>query len=964
MADGGPVDSPTGVRDDVGAAPTVPADRGSPSFAGETADAAVGRQVPRLAPGDIVEGTYRVEEAIGAGGMGIVYRARDIKLDRPVALKLRARWNQSGSYDRLLREAMAMARLSHPNVVAVHEVGNYRDHLVIAMEYVDGGTLGSWLGHAPRSARDILDVAGRAGDGLAAAHRAGLVHRDFKPDNILIGKDGRVRVADFGLARPVTASEEQLAPARDDALGATYTATGAHVGTPAYMAPEQLGGTVDARADQFSFCVVVWEALCGERPFAAATTSRFLAEVRRGPPREPASRLPRWLRRVLARGLALDPAARYPSMEALLADLRRGPVWRRRGLVLAGLAGAAGILLAIRWLAAPPPCAGAAAKLAGVWDAGRKQSVRAAFLATGKSYAADVADAVTRSLDAYAQGWVDMRAQACEATAVRHEQSEALLDRRMACLDGRLRNLQALTSLLAQGPDEDVLREAARAALALPDLGGCADAAALAAAAPPPTDASARARVDAVRARLAHAEALYATGKRKEAEAIARAAVDEAHGIGYAPLEAQAVYLLGRIQSLFGDEQAEDTLYRATRLAAEAKDDARAAESWLSLLPVVARRKPDEAATVVRFAEAAVARAGGGSDLRARFLSSVGAVMHHQGKYAESRDRYLEALALYEKLRGSDDVALAPTLSGLANALDMLRQFDQAEKYHQRALALERRAYGPRDVEVAAALHAYGASLALKGAYAEGRDRFVEEIAILEELFGPDHPQLVSALTNLAATLKGLHELPEAEKVIRRAVALGERIYGPDDPRTAKALGNLGAVLQDQGKYAEATPLFRRVVAMQERALGAEHPDVAANTFNLGFGLAKEGKPIEARPPLERALTVFEKAHGPDSPLTAMALYNLGEVLYAVADHRGALGRYQQALVVFEKLEPGDPEIAGLHDRMARCHLGLGAPARALAEVDRAAAICAAAKCEPAELAEQQAIRAAARGRR
>jgi tetratricopeptide (TPR) repeat protein/tRNA A-37 threonylcarbamoyl transferase component Bud32 len=967
MANGGdPVDSPTEGRHDAAAAPTLPADAASPSFIAPTRDVAATRmqKVPRLEPGDIIEGTYRVEEAIGAGGMGVVYRARDIKLDRPVALKLRARWNQSESFDRLLREAIAMARLSHPNVVTVHEVGNYGDHLVIAMEYVDGGTLGSWLGAAVRPAREVLDVLCRAGDGLAAAHRAGLVHRDFKPDNILIGKDGRVRVADFGLARPVTASEERAAAEPIGALDGRYTATGAHVGTPAYMAPEQLGGEVDARADQFSFCVVVWEALAGERPFVVATASRFLAEVKRGPAREPPHRLPRWLRRVLARGLALDPADRYPSMEALLAALRRGPVWRRRGVVLAAAAACAAALVGGRWLAAAPPCAGALQNLAGVWDGERKQAVRAAFLATGKTYAADVSDAVARALDAYAGAWTDMRTQACEATAVRHEQSDAMLDQRMACLDGRLADLRALTTVFAQGPDEDVLREGARAALALPDLAGCADAAALTAAAPPPTGAEARARVDSAQARLAHVEALFGTGKRKEAEALARATVDEAQRIGYAPLRAHAVYLLGRIQAVFGDEDAETTLYEATRLAAEAKDDARAAESWLSLLPIVARRKPEEAATVTRFAEAAVARAGGGEDLRARFLSSVGAVLHQQGKFAEARERYGEALAAYEKARGPDDVALAPTLSGLANSLDMLRQFDDAARYHERALALERHAYGPRDVEVAAALHAYGSSFAVQGKFAEGRDRFLEEIAIIEELFGPSHPTLVSALTNLAATLKGLHQLADAERAARRAVALGERAYAPEDPRTAKALGNLGAVLQDEGKFAEAAPLFLRVVAMQERALGRDHPDVAANVFNVGFGLEKLGKPAEARPYFERALAVFDKAYGRDAPLTAMAVYNLAEVLYQSADYRAALARFDDALVVFDKLEPGDPEIAGLLDRIARCQLALGARERAAAPLVRARAICAAAKCDPTELAEQAAIAAALRARR
>ena len=409
-------------------------------------------------------GRYRLERKLGEGGMGVVHAAFDPDLERRVALKVLRVEDRSGSTEarqRLLREARAMARLTHPNVVVVHEVGNAHGRDYVAMELIDGDSVSDWLRGAKRDPEEILAVFLAAGRGLAAAHAANLVHRDFKPHNILRGHDGRVVVTDFGLARGVDTlpaikpdAFETTIAAHDAANAANtpsslsgLTLTGSVLGTPAYMAPEQWNAeTVGPAADQFAFCVALWEALVGERPYRGDSVEQLKAAVERGPESLDASRVPRPFRKAVQRGLDPDPRKRWPSMDALLARLGR----KRRSrlaiaLVVAGTALAAfGIAMSVTRPSAtvvPPLCPPAARDVATVWS----QSVRQRLAGRGDLVAV---------IDANTKAWSAARTGACVAHQIE----------KLACLDGSLARTDAIIRATAKvsGKVSDQLASFAR----------------------------------------------------------------------------------------------------------------------------------------------------------------------------------------------------------------------------------------------------------------------------------------------------------------------------------------------------------------------------------------------------------------------------------------------------------------------------------------------------------------------
>ena len=439
-----------------------------------------------LAKGTVV-GRFVVLGLVGAGGMGVVYTAYDPELDRSVALKL-LHHDAAGASDaraQIMAEAQVMARINHANVIAVYDVGTFCERVFAAMELVEGTTLRRWMTEQPRGWRDVVDVFVLAGEGLAAAHTAGVVHRDFKPENVLLGSDGRVKVTDFGLSSLPSGTRGHVA------------------GTPGYLPVEAFGpGGVDHRGDQFSFCIAFHEALHGRRPFVASTPEELVSQVRRGPVIDGRGRaIPRRLDHVVRRGLSLDPEDRYASMRDLLADLRDAGSARRVRPLLAGVIaalvvaiGVAAIAIDAGTVAGSLACAGAQAQLAGIWDRARRDTVRSAFLRPATPSGGAAFARVSAMLDHYAAEWAAIWSEACEATEVRRVQPAALRELRMACLDRARIQLRALGDALVSA-DADTVREAAAAAAALPALDACSDSEALRAIISPPLGAVTRAQL-------------------------------------------------------------------------------------------------------------------------------------------------------------------------------------------------------------------------------------------------------------------------------------------------------------------------------------------------------------------------------------------------------------------------------------------------------------------------------------
>jgi CubicO group peptidase (beta-lactamase class C family) len=500
-------------------------------------------------PGDRI-GRYVVLRKLGEGGMGIVYGAYDPELDRQIALKLlrpaRGEPTPRQEQERLVREGQAMARIAHPNVTTVFDVGRHGEQVFVAMELIIGETLGTWLARE-RAISEIVEVFVRAGRGLAAAHAAGLVHRDFKPNNVMIDAEGRVRVTDFGVARLGDPSDRPRSPASPSALSQidlALTATGTLLGTPSYMPPEQLAcEPTDARSDQFSFCVALYEALCGTRPFVAEDTDKLRAKILAHEMQTPARRVPRWLLSTVTRGLSASPAERWPSMDELLAALLRNP-WRRRGraaLVVGILCalGAAGIV----YRAPSAACRGFERNLVGVWDPARKSAVERAFKKTRLRDEAATFAAVASLLDRYAASWVEARTDACRARRSRGELNEDVSDLRMICLEDRRDEVAALTELFTRA-DADLVRRARDEAASLPSIAGCTDVTALREREAPPSDPLLRERQAELQTRMSRVITLRAAGKHEDAFAEAQALLRDATALGYRSMIAEASYFV------------------------------------------------------------------------------------------------------------------------------------------------------------------------------------------------------------------------------------------------------------------------------------------------------------------------------------------------------------------------------------------------------------------------------------
>ena len=906
-------------------------------------------------------GRYVLLDRIGLGGMGVVFAAYDPELDRKVALKLlRSDWAAGpGAVEarsRLWREAQALARLSHPHVVTVHDVGVHGESLFIAMDFVDGVTLSRWLKAGPRRWSEVLDCFLQAGRGLAAAHAAGLVHRDFKPDNVLVGRDGRVRVTDFGLARLSQGPREEGAALPMSPSAEGMTQQGALVGTLAYMPPEQMDGTpADARSDQFSFCVALYEGLYGERPFAGDSASALARAIRQGPPSPPRdSRVSTWVRRALLRGLAADPAARHPSMEVLLAALTRKPLWVRWRSAAAVVGAAALVGGGVGFWGArqgdSARCTGFERRLTGLWDAPRKAKLEAAFRASGLPLAEAAWASTSRTLEAYAASLVSMERDSCEATYVRGEQSERLLDLRGACLDRRRESLRAAVDLMLQA-DRAVLEKAPEAAHALPGPQRCADREALANLAPLPEDPAVRQKLGALQAVVADAHALYETGQNARALTRVKEALEGLRALNYRPYEAAALHLLGKVESAAGRySQAWEAHHEAQRAALAGRDDDMLLRSLMGQMYAELEGKGQipEAERTTRMAEAVLERTGETSETAGIFHRFRGLLLHRKGEHAQAMSSLRRAEQLWLKVLGPEHPLLTDAYTGMGVVLNAQGRYDEALVHYRKALEVTRRAYGPEHPQCAVHLNNMATALRLQGKVSEAVSLQGEALALSERALGPEHPSSGLMRANLGDALLRQGKAREALVHYERALAVLTAAHGRTHQRVSAVLMSMGNARSDLAEWPQAEAAYSEVLTLQQQLLGPEHPEIALTYNNLGTLMQEMGRQAEARRLLLRARELWEKALGPEHPKVASAVLNLAKVDLAEGRTQAALTGFQRALAVRRKaLGPEHPKVVTSLTLVGEATLRVHGPRAALEPLEQAVALAARVELPP-----------------
>ncbi|WP_052556713.1 serine/threonine-protein kinase [Enhygromyxa salina] len=822
-------------------------------------------------PGDAkqlsVVGRYVILESIGMGGMGMVCAAYDPKLNRKIALKLLRNTAtdeaSTAGRNRLFREAQALAKLSHPNVVTVHDVDVFEGQVYIAMEFVEGSTLRDWLGEQPRTWQEILAKFVLAGRGIAAAHQADIIHRDFKPSNVLISVDGDVRVADFGVAKEherqinaerdrqeferrrhtassgsgfdsTTTAEHALIDEIQSNISMDLTVAGRMVGTPAYMAPEQhMGLRVGPYTDQYSFCVSFYEALYGRLPFEGTDRRDQLAKMAGGkppqPPKEANTRnVPNWLFKVLARGLSAHPTERWPSMEAMLAALDRDPAKRVRRFAALGV-GVVGLATGLLGLAfgfgntedQVSHCPALAQDIERHWNADRRADVEDAFSASSKPFADDAARRAISRLDGWSAVWGQSRVEICEATWV-GEQSDELLDVRMYCLEQRARELDAMVDLFVEADDE-IVERAVSAVHALSDPRACALVRETGEIDDRQLDNIAREQISQMELDLNRAFALASAEKYEESLPLQERVVARARELPHPRTLSRALYDQSQSQFETGKfELGEASLREGIELAAQLGDVEQEARAWIRLIFYLGSQQH-------RFAEghawtlaagSALVRAGGSPKLEIPFEGAVAALELAEG------------------------------------------HFEPAVEHFGRALNLARQEYGEIHPITIRIMMNYGSSVArIDAPKGEAEAVLLETVSRSKDAYGPNHPHLATAYYNLGNVYWVTDQTDKAEPAFRETLRIREQIGGPDAPNLANPLHALARIARNASRLEQALADFERVLVIHTKTKGENSREVAAAHTDIGVTQQELGRFEDARASFDQAGVVYAKIY-------------------------------------------------------------------------------------------------------
>jgi eukaryotic-like serine/threonine-protein kinase len=852
---------------------TFPVDPGSGEAPSRTSEP--------IPPGTRV-GRYELVELVGSGGAGRVYRARDPQLERFVALKLLHASSLDGqTRGRLLQEARTLARLSHPNVVAAYDVGVHEGALFVAMEFVDGVSMRDWLAE-PRDRVEIVRVLLMAGRGLASAHAANVCHRDFKPANVMIASDGRVRVVDFGLARSGHARSHEQEGAIDRGRGVAprgpanpegggedaaelALSTGSRlVGTPGFMAPELLcGRAADARSDQFSYAVTAFVALTGALPYPRAPDPHLPGPLT-GQRLPWPMKVPRRIRRVIDRGLEAEPKRRFPSLATMVSALERATAPRKRlawSLVVGAAAAASGLAVAVAHRGERTLCDVDASAFAGVWDTERRSAVERAFQATGRSSQADTFVRIAGRLDAFRDEWLAVRQESCKDGKLSGELSERLPALRTACLDEARAGAKTLVDALSRVTAADVDRVAGAWP---PTLRACSDTSALSSPHESPTSGL-EAEIAEVEREITALAALIRGGFGSASLEHARLALERARATRHAATIAKATVYMGRSSfaaagTLEQRNEAEAWLREGMRLAADSGQDLLLAKtaSYLFCFLSYSQVRTQESEAMLPMVQAIVARAGNPPEQRIEILMGTAYIeLQHQ--------RHHESIAMLEEVR-----RLAPSAEGEYANYGFLAARD---------LSHLRMELG----EFAAAVQA--AQEALDG---------------IRMTYGPGHPRMLFGLSDLAVaqSMAGLRDpalqsIAEARRIATTLPA--------DEPRLKNVARAEGVVWQNLGECERALPPLRNAVGLFTAAHGATHPLTTGMLDHLGICLAATGRSAEAIAAREQSLS-NKRTHGGPGIYLAGAAFDLAKELWSDPKQRTrALALIDEANSIWRK---------------------------------------------------------------
>ena len=884
----------------------------------------VRRRMFGLAPPATSLGRYRLFEVVGAGGGGVVVRAEDPELGREVAIKLvygKARGDEDAAR-RLLREARALARLSHPDIVTIYDVGRVdgdRDtalerlvgasvdgSVYLVMQWCDGGDLSQWLATGERPWSEIVDAFAAAGRGLAAAHAAGLLHRDFKPANVLLDRAGRPRVADFGLGR-VGPSWTGLDP---DTVLDGPTRSDAIVGTPMYMSPEQhLGDEIDPRSDQYSFCFALREALFGRIAFGSLTD--LVRAKLDGLPLGEARGIPRSVALVIARGIARDPARRWPSMDAMLVALARARRPKRRAPLAFGVGAMFLLGAALGSRTTPAPCSADAPGWAAVW--GEPREAIADVFARADGFGRESFAAVDERMSALGREWSDARARIC--AGAEPEPGIACLERQ------RVRAAAMVDAWRAAERDgiADALGELAK--LDAPDRCVWMPERELAST---DADGSLTTRIDA----------LLAAGRIGEAATLADALDDSA-----TPSERISAAAAFERAARYADAERELTF---AVHEAEANDDAAITlRASARLVAVVGAKlhRPDEAERWGRHAWAALARVDDDGLLAAEVHESLGMFAHASGQWQRALEHFEDASYLVTTLRPDDELRRAALLASAAGARVQLGRYAEAITGFEEAIAIQRELVGDGHPGLAMTRHNLAIALSLTGNVDRARDEATRALDAWVVAYRGQHPDIALGHQTLASICRNTGDLAGSIAHAQESRRLRIALAGPDHPDTLTAELALANAYNSAGRLDEAQDLFAHVVEAHE-ADPTLTPNGGIAWMNLGDVQRRRGDFASARTSLRRARELLVVSHGQRHLAVALALLNLGVV--ARED-----GSAVDAIAILDEAEPvlrdavgsRHPRLASLWHERGQASAKLGDRAAARKDYEQAIAL-------------------------